>query len=106
MSNMSSGEQESVTRNPLDGQSPRDMKTLGIMDVDIHRKQHEERHYNFEDGHDLDRYCPVVLASEKFVHFRTVLYLIAKRCWLDAIINGPSRTGGFRPMRDATRRAG
>ena len=57
MSNMSSGEQESVTRSLLDGQSPEDRKTLGIMDVDIHRKQHEERHYKFENGHDLDRFC-------------------------------------------------
>ena len=77
-----------------------------MWDVDIHRKQHEERHYKFQTVHDLDRYCPVVLASEEFVQIRTDSYLIAKRCWLDTIVNSPSRTDGFRRMRDATRRAG
>jgi hypothetical protein len=54
-----------MTRNPLYGQFPMDMRNLGIMDVAIHRKQHEERLYKFENGHDLDRFCLVLLAKER-----------------------------------------
>jgi hypothetical protein len=38
-------------------QTPNCMKIRRMGVVDIHRKQHEKRHYKFEARHDLDRYC-------------------------------------------------
>ena len=44
---------------------PNGYVNLGIVNVAIHRKQHEERLYKFENGHDLVRFCLVLLDDEK-----------------------------------------
>jgi hypothetical protein len=96
MSNMSSGEQKIDAPKSSVWAIPNGHEKFGIVDVDIHRKQDEERHYKFQTVHDLDRYCPVVLASERFAQIRTVWCAIAKRCCLDTFRRGPSITDSLR----------